>query len=77
MQTHRYDDALDVLGRAVARFPDDWPVRLELARCLLEVDRPDAALVEAEQALVRAPDAERPTPSTRRAWRSRGRPPPR
>jgi len=58
MQTRRYDDALDLLGRTVARFPDDWPVRLELARCLLEVDRPADAQREAELALTRAPDAE-------------------
>jgi tetratricopeptide (TPR) repeat protein len=52
----RYDDAVDVIGRAVAANPGDAELRCELARVLYLADRNEEAVAAAEAAALLDPE---------------------
>ncbi|HUD89359.1 MAG TPA: putative 2OG-Fe(II) oxygenase [Xanthobacteraceae bacterium] len=54
----RYGDAVDAFEIAARQVPDDFHAWPKLAKCYVEIDRPDAALDACRRAEIRQPSAE-------------------
>lgn len=57
-EVHRYEEAARILGQIVASDPTNATALCLLARCQLGLNRPDEALVTAQQAIAVAPESD-------------------